>query len=81
MKKGLCNHGTCTSCGGAVAWMRDPRGYWRLVEAGLEHECPAGGYSASRRAASRAGGVERPEMVEAALADQLRATNGAGENK
>lgn len=78
MKRNWCDHGICTSCGNPVAWVRDPSGFWRLVDAGPEHECEAGGYRASVRAARRARQSEVSEEVFAVLVAQLGAKNGAG---
>jgi hypothetical protein len=44
-------HGTCTGCGDAVGWAKNPGGRWRLLNAdGREHDCPRGGYRPGRRA-------------------------------
>jgi hypothetical protein len=49
----LRSGGTCTSCGGAVVWVRYGRGRWRLVDADREHDCTDGGYRPCRRRGSR----------------------------
>jgi hypothetical protein len=79
MNKSATDHGKCTSCGEAVAWVYGPSGSYRLYDTGAEHECSQGGYRASQLPARARQEAEPVQDAGTGRVGRLRVAAGGGE--